>query len=261
MWIYLFFLLSALGAPSCSEPTSSEPVSTAPTPVYTYQVVNTYPHDPEAYTQGLAVEDTVFYEGTGLYGRSSLRRVHIASGRVEKMQALSSVLFGEGVTLYGNRLVQLTWQSHMGFVYDKDTFQELRSVTYPTEGWGITYDGARFIMSDGSALLYFRDPVTFEETGRVAVKDGDRPVIRLNELEYVRGAVYANVWQTDRIARIDPETGRVTGWIDLAGLLKPEDHPETVDVLNGIAYDPETDRLFVTGKLWPRVFEIRVVPR
>ena len=255
-------ITGALSVYSCTDPTNSGmPVQTGPTPVYTYQIVNTYPHDPDAFIQGLVVEDSVFYEGTGLNGRSSLRRVRLTSGQVEKIIPLSASVFGEGITVYNNKIIQLTWQSNIGFVYDKETFEEIRTVAYPTEGWGITYDGSRFIMSDGSSQLFFRDPVTFEELGRVSVTDEGQPVSQLNELEYIKGEVYANVWQTDRIARINPTTGKVIAWIDLTGILTNEDRQTTVDVLNGIAYDAQKDRLFVTGKLWPKIFEIKLVPK
>ncbi len=227
-------------------------------PVYAYRIVNTYPHDPDAFTQGLIFEGGVLYEGTGLRGRSSLRRVVLNTGEVLQRRELSDDYFGEGITLFGDRIIQLTWQSRIGFVYDKADFELLRSFTYPTEGWGVTHDGDRLIMSDGTSTLYFRDPETFEEVGRVNVRDSAGAVSRLNELEYVAGEVYANVWQTDRIARIEPRTGRVIGWIDLEGLLSVEDR-QGADVLNGIAYDSEKKRLFVTGKLWPKLFEIELV--
>jgi glutaminyl-peptide cyclotransferase len=188
-----------------------------------------------------------------------LRRVALETGEVQRMHQLADQYFGEGITVYGDRIIQLTWQSRVGFVYDKDSFELLQEFSYPTEGWGITHDGTRLIMSDGTANLYFWDPQSFKEIGRVQVYDERGPVVRLNELEYIQGEVYANVWQTNRIARIDPETGRVVGWIDLSGLLSAEDMVQPVDVLNGIAYDPAGDRLFVTGKLWPKVFEIQLV--
>lgn len=228
-------------------------------PVYTYEVINAYPHDPEAFTQGLVFDGETLYEGTGLYGRSSLRRVDLASGQVLQQVALEPDYFGEGITVWGDRIIQLTWQSRRGFVYDKTTFERLSDFTYPTEGWGITHDGRRLIMSDGSATLYLWNPATFTPVDSVDVYDISGPVVRLNELEYINGEVWANIWQTDRIARIDPVTGQVLGWIDLAGLLTPEERAAS-DVLNGIAYMPESDRLFVTGKLWPKLFEIRVVP-
>lgn len=228
-------------------------------PVYTYKVVHTYPHDRGAYTQGLVFDSGFLYEGTGLPGQSTLRRVELETGTVLKSRALSAQHFGEGVTVCGDRIIQLTWRSQVGFVYDEDSFELWREFTYPTEGWGITYDGQRLIMSDGSSRLYFLDPENFQVTGSIEVTDNGQPVSGLNELEYVRGEIYANVWPTDRIVRIAPETGRVTGWIELAGLLPPEDRTEPVDVLNGIAYDAGNDRLFATGKLWPKLFEIELV--
>ncbi len=228
-------------------------------PVYTYKTVNTYPHDPEAFTQGLVFEDGVLYEGTGLRGRSTLRKVVLETGEILQHYEVPARYFGEGITIFGNRIIQLTWQSRTGFVYDKKSFERLRSFTYPTEGWGITHDGNRLIVSDGTSTLYFWDPETFQEVGRIEVRGATGPVSRLNELEYIGGEVYANVWQTDRIARIDPRTGRVAGWIDLAGLLGPRDRDRQVGVLNGIAYEREKKRLFVTGKLWPRLFEIELV--
>jgi len=230
-----------------------------PVPVYTYTIVNTYPHDRDAFTQGLVFIDGIFYEGTGLYGRSSLRAVTLDDGEVTRILYLSPTLFGEGITVFGDKIIQLTWKSGQGFVYNKDNFELLREFTYPTEGWGITHDGERLIMSDGSNTLYFWNPETLEEIGRVEVFDETGPVTRLNELEYINGEVFANVWQTHRIARIDPDTGQVVGWIILPGLLPAEDRSEPVDVLNGIAYDAENNRLFVTGKLWPKIFEIKLV--
>jgi len=207
----------------------------------------------------LVFEDGVLYEGTGLNGRSTLRRVKLETGEVLQIHELPAQFFGEGVTVYGNDIIQLTWQSHVGFVYDRDSFELLQEFNYSTQGWGITHDGERLIMSDGTATLYFLDPETFEEIGRVGVYDNDGSVNRLNELEYVQGEIYANVWQTNCIARIDPQTGQVVGWIELKGLLTPEDRGEPVDVLNGIAYDAENARLFVTGKLWPKLFEIELI--
>lgn len=289
------------GITACSETTNS---STYPTDSsdgadptqpaarsYTYEIVRSFPHDTGAFTQGLAIEGETLYESTGNYGQSSLRQVALRTGEVERIRRLSSTIFGEGLALFDDKIIQLTWKSGVGFIYDRENFELLRSVAYPGEGWGITYDGSRFIVSDGSSILYFRDRVTFEETGRVAVRDEAGPVNNLNELEYVKGEVYANIWQEDRIARIDPESGRVTGWIDLEGLLESDggDGPAgrvessmrtgeagsagpamrtgsagragAADVLNGIAYDAAGDRLFVTGKWWPRLFEIRLVEK
>jgi glutamine cyclotransferase len=230
--------------------------------VYTYTVVNTYPHDPAAFTQGLIYLDDIFYEGTGRHAQSTLRQVAVESGRVLKSKSLPDDQFGEGITVWGDRLFQLTWKNQVGYIYHKDTFERLGTFTYPTEGWGITHDGEKLIMSDGSDTLYFWNPDTLAEVGRVRVYDANGPVARLNELEYIDGEVWANIWQTDRIARIDPATGQVRGWVDLSNLLPPEDRrgDKPVDVLNGIAYDAKTGRLFVTGKLWPKVFEIEVQP-
>ena len=232
-------------------------------PVYGYRVVNVYPHDPEAFTQGLVYEphEGVLYEGTGLWGRSSLRRVDLKTGEVLQIHELPEAYFGEGIALWDGKIVQLTWRSRTGFVYDRASFALLKQFRYETEGWGITSDveNQRLIMSDGSSTLYFWNPETFEEIGRVEVRDRGEPVVRLNELELIGGWVWANVWQTDRIAVIDPQTGRVGAWLDLRGLLPPEERTGREDVLNGIAYDPEGDRLFVTGKLWPKLFEIEPV--
>ncbi len=201
----------------------------------------------------------VLYEGTGLFEHSALRRVELETGAILHIRELPDPFFGEGITVYGNEIIQLTWQSNVGFVYDKNSFELLQQFNYSTEGWGITHDGERLVMSDGTSKLHFLDPQTFEEIGQLAVFDDNGPVARLNELEYVQGEIYANVWQTDRIARISPATGRVVGWIDLEGILTAEDCSEPVDVLNGIAYDADTDRLFVTGKLWPKLFEIDLI--
>lgn len=226
---------------------------------YTYRVVNSYPHDPDAFTQGLVFENGRLFEGTGLYGQSSLREVDLETGEVLRSLSLPSLYFGEGITIYNEQIVQLTWWSNVGFIYDRDSFELLENFDYLTEGWGITHDGERLIVSDGTSTLYFWDPVTFEEIGRIEVFDQYGPVTRLNELEYVRGEVFANVWYTDRIARIDPHIGRVQGWINLEGLLE-SGRGGSADVLNGIAYDAENDRLFVTGKLWSWLFEIELVP-
>ena len=258
-WRFLLILCACLGLLACSDsPTGSDASNLPPqAPTYGYTVVRTYPHDREAFTQGLAFDDQgALYESTGQRGESSLRRVELSSGAVLQRHDLPAALFGEGVAVFGDRIIQLTWQAGRAFVYDKTSFDLLREFTYRTEGWGLTHDGRRLIMSDGTATLYFLHPDTFAETARLTVRDHRGPVIRLNELEYVRGEIFANVWQTDRIARIDPRTGHVTGWIDLTGLLPPSDRRQPVDVLNGIAYDPRTDRLFVTGKWWPKLFEI-----
>ena len=226
-------------------------------PVAGYRVVHVFPHDPQAFTQGLEYVDGVLYEGTGLTGRSSIRKVRLENGEVLQIQKVEDQYFGEGITVWRNTLIELTWQSGIGFRYDRASLQRSGTFTYRGEGWGLTHDGTRLIMSDGTAALRFLDPATQQETGRIQVRDGQTPVARLNELEFVKGEIFANVWQTDRIARISPKTGRVTGWIDVKGLLDARDAGRGVDVLNGIAYDAAGDRLFVTGKLWPKLFEIR----
>ncbi len=245
---------------SCSDAAGVSVSPDSPVSVYGYRTVNAYQHDPAAFTQGLTFADGWLYEGTGRRGQSTLRRVELESGIVRQLHQLPDRFFGEGVTVFDDRIIQLTWQSGTGFVYDRHSFALLEEFNYSTEGWGLTHDGKSLILSDGSATLRFLDPETFAETGQIEVFDSDGPVTKLNELEYVKGEIYANVWQTDRIARIDPATGRVTGWIDLTGLLRPEEYTAPVDVLNGIAYDAPGDRLFVTGKLWPRLFEIELIP-
>jgi len=227
-------------------------------PLARYRVVHTFPHDPEAFTQGLVYLDGFLYEGTGLNGRSSIRKVRLENGEVLQIHKLDSQYFGEGIAIFDNSLFELTWQAEIGFVYDRTSFERTGTFSYKGEGWGLTQDGRRLVMSDGTSYLRFFDPATRKELSRVQVRDGGRPVERLNELEYVKGEVLANVWQTDRVARISPKTGQVVGWIDLSGLLTPRE-AQTVDVLNGIAYDAKQDRLFVTGKLWPKLFEIKVV--
>ena len=232
----------------------------AATPVYGYQVVRTYPHDPNAFTEGLFLRDGFLYESTGLEGASSIRKTVLETGSVENERAISSQFFGEGIIDWKDRLIQLTWKNQVGFVYGIDDFETKGEFRYPGEGWALTRDDTRIIMSDGTSRLRFLDPETLKETGGITVTDEGRPVDQLNELEWVKGEIYANIWQTDRIARIDPATGKVTGWIDLAGLLPAADRARA-DVLNGIAYDAKADRLIVTGKLWPRLYEIRLVAK
>ena len=226
---------------------------------FSVTVVHTYPHDPNAYTQGLIYRDGVLYESTGIAGKSSLRKVALETGEVLQFKPVDSQYFAEGLTDWNGQLLQLTWQSHVGLVYDLKTFALQRTFSYTGEGWGLTHDGSRLILSDGTDRLRFLDPTTMKELGAVSVRDGNEPVLELNELEFVRGAVLANVWHTDRIARISPATGLVTAWIDLHGLL-PHYQLQGEAVLNGIAYDAAGDRLFVTGKLWPKLFEVRLVP-
>lgn len=246
---------SAGAAASVQVPTVPPAASRAP--VYTYRVVHTYPHDPEAFTQGLEYADGFLYEGTGLNGRSSIRKVTIATGDVVQRTSVGREHFGEGITIWKRDLIELTWQSQVALVYDRRTLLPRRTFSYSGEGWGLTHDATNLIMSDGTAALRFLDPATFRERRRVTVTDGGVPVKYLNELEFVKGEIYANVWTTDFIARIDPATGRVAGWIDLRGLLPPSARIGN-DVLNGIAYDAEHDRLFVTGKLWSKLFEIKL---
>ncbi|MGD0978077.1 MAG: glutaminyl-peptide cyclotransferase [Candidatus Bathyarchaeia archaeon] len=225
---------------------------------YTFSVVNVYPHDTNAFTEGLVFENGFLYESTGLYGNSSLRRVDLETGKVLQVHTLQAQYFGEGIAIVGDEIVQLTWQSHVSFVYDKATFSLLQEFEYPTEGWGLTYDGKRLIMSDGTSNLYFLDPVTFKRIGQVAVHDTG-PVTELNELEYIKGEVYANIWEQSKIAVINPQTGQVTAWIDLTGIQDSKNQYPN-NVLNGIAYDTNGDRLFVTGKMWPHIFEIKLIP-
>jgi glutamine cyclotransferase len=233
--------------------------ATAPI-VATYRVVAEYPHDRRAYTQGLVYLDGVLYEGTGLYGRSSLRRVDLESGAVLQSYELDPRYFGEGIAIVGDRIFQLTWKNRTCLVYDRESFQPLTTLYYDTEGWGLTTDGSRLIMSDGTSRLVFRDPRTLEETGHIDVAYDEQAVPLLNELELVDGEIWANVYRTDVIARIDAETGQVQSWIDLTGLLSERERKKhKVDVLNGIAHDPASGRLFVTGKLWPILFEIEII--
>jgi glutamine cyclotransferase len=238
---------------------AAPPTRTTQTPVYGYRVVHVYPHDPNAFTQGLEYRGGFLYEGTGLNGRSTLRKVELNSGKVLQEIHIDSQYFGEGITVFGQRILEITWQSEKGFVYDRGTFRQTRTFGYSGEGWGLTNDGRRIFMSDGTAEIRCLNPETLREDRRFTVHDGKSSVDRLNELEFVHGEIFANLWQTDRIVRISPLDGRVTGWIDLAGLLPASDRVSGADVLNGIAYDSLGDRLFVTGKLWPKLFEIQLV--
>lgn len=231
-------------------------------PLYTYQIVNIYPHDPTAFTQGLSYHQGFFYESTGLYGRSSLRKVDLKTGKVLQNYQLQSDYFGEGLTLWQNHIVQLTWKNRLGFIYDPQTFRKLRSFSYDTEGWGLTHDGQKLIMSDGSHRLYFLHPSTFKQLGSIEVKDHSIPISELNELEYIEGEIFANVWQSDQIVRISPQTGQVLGRIDLRGIVDSQPwvtQQSAQNVLNGIAYDVEGKKLFITGKCWPHVFEIKLL--
>ncbi len=225
---------------------------------HTYRVLNTYPHDIGAYTEGLVFSGGELFESTGQVGTSSLRRVDLETGRVLQQYNLTGLLYGEGLAAVGDRLVQLTWRDHVGFVYDKQTFDVLDDFSVATEGWGLTYDGERLIQSDGSATLYFLDSATFEVTAQVTVREGNREITDINELEYVGGDLYANIWQSTKVAIINPQTGQVKGWVDLSGLHEPKGAD---DVLNGIAYNVETGGLYVTGKNWPSLFQIELVPQ
>lgn len=226
---------------------------------YRYSVANTYPHDPRAFTQGLVFRDGVLFESTGLHGESSLRKVRLETGEVLQRIDVDKQYFAEGLVDWNNSLIQLTWQSNVGFVYDLETFQSRRNFRYTGEGWGLTRDATRLIMSDGSSTLRFLDPESLAEVGRLAVTGRGFAVSRLNELEMVRGEIYANVWQTDEVVVISPQTGHVTARIDFSGLRARLGPSREIDVLNGLAYDGAGDRLFVTGKLWPQLFEVRIL--
>lgn len=248
--LLLFFLVFFLvGANSAS----------AEIPLFGYRVLNVFDHDPEAYTQGLVLDGKTLYEGTGLHGKSTLRKVALHTGKVLKQRKLPADHFGEGITVVGDRIIQLTWQSRKGFVYDKKTFKLLQEFDYQTEGWGITFDGRHLIMSDGSAFLQYLNPKTFKPVRLVAVMEKDRLVSNLNELEYAEGEIYANIWGRDVIACISPQTGAVRGWIDLSGLRRMLGSRHRAEVLNGIAFDPERKTFLVTGKHWPKLFEIRII--
>jgi glutaminyl-peptide cyclotransferase len=228
---------------------------------YTFEVVRQFPHDATAFTQGLTYHAGYLYEGTGINGRSSLRQVEVETGRIVRKVDLPSEFFGEGITVLNHEVVQLTWLSHVGFLYNLSDFHLVRRFSYPGEGWGITTNGRELFMSDGTPEIRVLEPSTLAEKRRMRVHDGTSSVAKLNELEFVEGEILANVWQTDRIARISPQTGEVVGWIDLTGLLSSVYRLGPDAVLNGIAYDAERKRLFVTGKLWPALFEIKLIPK
>jgi glutamine cyclotransferase len=225
--------------------------------IYTYKIVKTYPHDISAFTEGLVFDNGVLYESTGEYGFSSLRRVNLDNGNVQQQVLLPPSYFGEGLTVVNGSLVQLTWQNNTGFIYDKETLGLQGNFSYSTEGWGLTYNGGKLIMSDGTSNLTFLDSVTFQKVGQLSIHDANMPVTNINELEYVNGDVYANIWLQQKIAIINPQTGQVKGWIDLTGIYQSDD-PNAV--LNGIAYDSQTNRLFVTGKNWSNLYEIKLTP-
>ncbi len=231
-------------------------------PTYVYAVVAAYPHDRGSHIQGLVVDESpgVLLEGSGLWGQSSLRRVDLETGMITQFLPLPDQYFGEGITVFNDRIIQLTWKAGVGFVYDRASFEQIGMFSYGHEGWGITHDGQQLIVSDGTDTIHFWDPNTMQETHQIHVSDEFGPVTQLNELEYVEGKILANIWQTDTIVQIDPASGQVIGRIDLSGLLPPEERDGSEGVLNGIAYDPMTKRLFVTGKRWPTLFEIELVP-
>jgi len=247
-------------AASSTSTLSAQRAAATATPVSGYRVVNAYPHDPDAYTQGLIFRDGVLYESTGRNGKSTLRKVKLETGAVLQQRAVDPAHFAEGLAEWKGRLFQLTWQSNVAFVYDLATFTPVKTLRFPGEGWGLAASPEGLILSDGTADLRVLEPESFRELRRVTVRDGGQAIDQLNELEFVRGEVWANVWHTNRIARIAPRTGRVVGWIDLSGLMGMY-RLDAEAVLNGIAYDAASQRLFVTGKLWPKLFEIQVVPK
>ena len=229
-----------------------------PVPIYGYEVIHVWPHDPGAFTQGLVFQEGKLLESTGQVGRSSLRRVELETGKVLQKVDVPEPYFAEGITLLKGKIYQLTWQQQLGFIYDAWTFEKIGKFNYQGEGWGLTNDGQSLLLSDGTNRIRFLDPDNFQVRKTIAVLDGSMPVIEINELEYIQGEIYANIWHDDRIVRIDPQMGRVVGWIDLKGLLARDEVHDEEAVLNGIAYDDTNGRLFVTGKLWPKLFEIRV---
>lgn len=249
--------LQCNGGAGANLPTN-KPAENAVVAKHRYEIVSIYPHDSTAFTQGLIFADGKLYEGTGQEGRSTLRQVDLQTGRVLKKIDVPEPYFGEGITLLNGKIYQLTWQHQVGFIYDAQTLERTGQFKYDDEGWGITTDGRSLIISDGSNRLRFLDPDSFRVTKTIAVFDGETRVNQLNELEYVNGEIYANIWHDQRIATIDPQNGRVTGWIDLTGLLQPGAVQDEEAVLNGIAYDQARGRLFVTGKLWPHLFEIKI---
>ncbi len=255
----VFFLLAASSLlPGASAP---HPPPASVVPEYTFTVVHVFPHDASAYTQGLAYHDGFLYEGTGRNGQSSLRKVRLETGEVLQQVNLEPEYFGEGITILRDEVYQLTWQSKVGFIYDLRSFHQLRKFSYSGEGWGLATDGRDLFLSDGTAEIRVLDPESFKEKRRLKVHDGSAAIDQLNELEFVEGQIFANVWHQNRIARISPQTGEVVGWIDLAGILSSVYRLEPEAVLNGIAYDPAGKRLFVTGKLWPEIFEITISPK
>ena len=250
-------------ANSASSATSTATDSSQParTPTYSVEVVNTFPHDRGAFTEGLYFHEGRLFESTGEFGTSNIREVDLATGRVLRKHDLDSLYFGEGTVIVGDKLYELTWKNQKAFIYDWKTFAPKGEFTYEGEGWALTTDGKSLIMSNGSSVIAWRDPKTFKIEKTLEVNEHGTPVKALNELEWIKGELWANVWQSDQIARIDPVTGNVIGWIDLAGILPAIDRDGNEDVLNGIAYDAAKDRVFVTGKKWPKIFEIKLKRR
>lgn len=264
--IFTVILISLLFAQCTDSQTNNNNSASTPIPMssatnYTYEVVHSYPHDHNAFTQGLIFYQNQLIESTGLNGKSSLRRVDLQTGNVLKQIDVPKEFFAEGMTILQDKVYQLTWQSHKGFIYDPSSFDKIGEFTYYGEGWGLTHNGQSLIMSDGTNVIRFIDPANFDVQRTIEVTENGQPVRNLNELEYIKGEIFANIWQTQRIVRIDPQTGKVNSSIDLTGLLPVEDQTGNVDVLNGIAYDAAGDRLFLTGKWWPKLFEIRLKPK
>ncbi len=255
---FLIRCVASEHAPYQDKGINLSPMDSTGTTLRRIEVVNVYPHDPEAYTQGLVFHEGFLYEGTGLRRQSTIRKVEMKTGKILKSYRLPPEYFGEGITICRNKLIQLTWQSHTGFIYELQSFRLLGTFFYPTEGWGITCDGKHLIMSDGTAVLHFLDTRTYKIVKQIEVRDRGNVVHNINELEYIKGEIYANVWGTAYIIRISPKTGQVLGWVDLRGLYQYVNAGRRMDVLNGIAYDAKNDRLFVTGKYWPTIFEIRL---
>ena len=247
---------AALAAVLLAAIAARQSVPSGGAPTWRHEVLRSFPHDPRAFTQGLLFRDGFLYESTGRNGESSLRKVELETGKVVQRLGVGRQYFAEGLAAWGNQLLQLTWDTNIGFVYDRATFKQVRTFTYRGEGWGLADDGSRLVMSDGTPTLRFLDPETLTELGRIRVLDGPMAVDDLNELEVVKGEIFANVWLTDRIAVIAPASGKVIAWLDLKGLMPAQADGNAV--LNGIAYDSQRKRLFVTGKLWPSLFEIRV---
>jgi glutamine cyclotransferase len=255
--LLIIIIFLSLSAQSCSNNATNTNNNT--TPILSYEIINIYPHDSEAFTQGLIWDDGYLYESTGLYGSSSLRQVELKTGKTIKNIPLADNYFAEGITIFDDKIFLLTWREQTGFIYHQDTLKLIGTFSYSYEGWGITTDGEYLIVSEGTPVLHFLDPETLQEIKQIHVHDGLFLVKWINELEYIEGYIYANIWQTDRIAIIDPDTGKVVSWLDLYGILDSVQYNKNVDVLNGIAYDAENNRLFVTGKLWPAIFEIKML--